>query len=360
MPLLDACLAFALTMLSLATIATLGTEMFVRLMNMRAKGLQLMLDDLFEKEVLPTLRQQADEIDWQTLKTQCAAALQKSPLADMAGASLWKQFLKATAEWLGLTKVTNLDFDEFLKRLPDTELGRKVVGLAEEQRRALFDRLSHRYEEFGSAVRNLFARYAQIFSLLVGVIVAFAMNVDSFRLFTALQEDASLRGRVIASSDQIFTDWEKAQKQEIDRKAAEGKPQPDLTREQLQKQKQEFFEQWKRVNSLDLPIGYDHFPRMDPSTVSTSNLGALCQYTRFYGCWALQVLISGLLIGLGGPFWYNVATKLMEVTQSFRSGAVAESATVRRRSLTRQLDDYEHPADDLFMKFANRTQPPAP
>ena len=352
MPLLDAFLAFALTMLSLATIATLGTELFVRFTRLRAKGLQLMLNDLFDKEVLPTLRQQADGIDWQSLKASCSAALQKSPLADMASTTRWTQFLKQTAEWLGLTKVTSLDFEEFLKRLPETDLGKKMASLAEDRRRALFDRLSHRYEEFGGAVRDLFARYAQVVSLLVGIVVAFGMNVDSFRLFAAFQEDASLRGRVIASADQVFADWKKAEKQEADRRNADVKPEPEVTKEQLEKQKQEFLEQWKRVNSLNLPIGYDHFPQM--TSTSQSPTGALIMMIWFYACWGLQVTLSGLLIGLGGPFWYNVATKLMEVTRSFRSGAAAEGAAVRTRGLRNPYDD-GNPADDLFMKFAQRT-----
>lgn len=353
MPLLDAFLAFALTMLSLATIATLGTELFVRLTRLRAKGLQLMLDDLFDKEVLPTLRQQADGIDWPSLKASCEAALQKSPLADMVSDTRWTKFLKQTAEWLGLTKVTSLDFEEFLKRLPETELGQKVAGLVEDRRRALFDRLSHRYEEFGNAVRDLFARYAQVVSLLVGIIVAFAMNVDSFRLFAAFQEDASLRGRVIASADQVFADWKKAEKQEADRRNAEGKPEAEVTKEQLEKQKQEFLEQWKKVNSLNLPIGYDHFPQL--TSTPQSQPRAFIMSIWFYVCWGLQVTISGLLIGLGGPFWYNVATKLMEVTQSFRSGAAAENATARARGLRNPYDGEDNPADDLFMKFASRT-----
>ena len=37
--------------------------------------------------------------------------------------------------------------------------------------------------------------------------------------------------------------------------------------------------------------------------------------------WALGVLGTGLLIGLGGPFWFNVVNKLTDVLQVARGGA---------------------------------------
>lgn len=357
MPLLDACLAFALTMLSLATIATLTTEMFVRLMGTRANGLRLMLDDLFQQELLPALKGMANEATLKQLKEQCSTVLLKSPLADLPSNTRWNSILKFTAGWLGMTKLTSLKFEDFLKRLPETELGKKVAALAEENRKKLFDRLAHRYEEFGDAVTDLFTRYSQLFSLIVGVGVAFAMNVDSFRLFSAYQEDAALRGRVVATADQVFSDWEKAQKQVDERLNAAGGKAPDLTKEQLDARKQEIIAQWKQANSLDLPIGYDHFQRMapvkEPKYIPFTRID--CASVRFYGCWALRVIISGLLIGLGGPFWYNIATKLMEVTKSFRSGAAAEGAAARTRGLRNPYDDEDNPADDLFMKFAHKT-----
>lgn len=74
---------------------------------------------------MPALGQQADELNWPSLKTDYLAALERTPLADMARNTPWPRFHKGTAERLGLTKVTQLNFEEFLKRLLKTELGMK-------------------------------------------------------------------------------------------------------------------------------------------------------------------------------------------------------------------------------------------
>jgi len=49
--------------------------------------------------------------------------------------------------------------------------------------------------------------------------------------------------------------------------------------------------------------------------------------------WALEVFGTGLLIGLGGPFWFNVVRKLSNVLQVIRGGTptavgAGDSATV--------------------------------
>ena len=79
MPLLDACLAFALTMLSLATIATLATEIFLRVVKARANGLKMMLEDLLEHELKPWLEKIIHNADWSALEQDCLDVLEKSP-----------------------------------------------------------------------------------------------------------------------------------------------------------------------------------------------------------------------------------------------------------------------------------------
>lgn len=42
--------------------------------------------------------------------------------------------------------------------------------------------------------------------------------------------------------------------------------------------------------------------------------------------WLISVLLAGLLIGLGGPFWYNMVTSLSRVVQLARAAGLARSA----------------------------------
>jgi hypothetical protein len=45
-----------------------------------------------------------------------------------------------------------------------------------------------------------------------------------------------------------------------------------------------------------------------------------CSWWRDLALWAVGVLATGLLIGLGGPFWFNIVRKLTEVVRVTQGG----------------------------------------
>ncbi len=61
MPLLEAFLALALTMLSLAMVATLVVEFFHRLARTRAKDLKGMLEELYDSELKERVQEELHE-----------------------------------------------------------------------------------------------------------------------------------------------------------------------------------------------------------------------------------------------------------------------------------------------------------
>ena len=95
----------------------------------------------------------------------------------------------------------------------------------------------------------------------------------------------------------------------------------------------------EELTQLNLPIGWDYYPfcrRLAPTdaTAEAGPAGAeiysdsLCNRERDslvgYIAWALKALITGLLIGLGAPFWYDVARRLSEVRRAFGGRGAAD------------------------------------
>ena len=62
--------------------------------------------------------------------------------------------------------------------------------------------------------------------------------------------------------------------------------------------------------TYDLPIGFDYYPYGDALAYEHENA------VIGFGLWAIHILISGLLIGLGAPFWYRIVKNIGQVKSS--------------------------------------------
>jgi hypothetical protein len=52
-------------------------------------------------------------------------------------------------------------------------------------------------------VSQRFALHTRVWTIIFGLVLAFALHLDTFRMFTALSSDSELRGRVLASADAL-------------------------------------------------------------------------------------------------------------------------------------------------------------
>jgi len=70
-------------------------------------------------------------------------------------------------------------------------------------------------------------------------------------------------------------------------------------------------------------VGEPNETDSDPNTAGSDRKGSDRDWWPGIVFWALKVLGTGFLIGLGGPFWFNVVRKLTDVLQVVRGGAPA-------------------------------------
>lgn len=311
MQLLEAILAFAVTMAAFWTLVTLIMEGIHRFLLTRAAGFEKMLSDLFDKVVWPRLGKAADQAKLNKIQER-KHFLDALGNGFRMGEGPWWQ---AWTEKLVPARIDSMSTLEFIERLAGTEFGAAIEKQAGTALAAVVNDLALNFERIGDSARLYFERRARAVSVLVAIVLAFTFNVDALRLFKAFVAEPVL-------AQQVAAQFEEIEKQYLDiqntAKAADGKP--EKSRQEIAREVREAIE--SRTGSLirlGLPVGYDFYPgcvkdKEDARCKAPTGKDGIL--------WFLSVLLSGLLIGLGGPYWFNLARALSGALAMLR-GAVS-------------------------------------
>ena len=186
MPLLDAILAFVLTMLALASIITLVTEMCNRIFRLRSLGLKLLIEHFYADVIYPGIRQSLREFDSSDFKEKCIEKCVTNPIK-IGG------FQGRLIQLLGIRRLTNLPTEDLIQRLADTSAGKELRAKGKEEYDQFMEWVGEQYEHYGKVASDIFSRWAQVMSLLIGSIIALACNIDAFLIFEAYMDDPQLR-----------------------------------------------------------------------------------------------------------------------------------------------------------------------
>jgi len=339
MQLLAAAIAFALTLAGLATVVSIIIEIIHRVLSLRSKGLRAMLEQHFNDVIVPAIKTNLDQAvqseenklaeELERLREDLIEKMTANPLVILQKSSwLPKRAVKALARY---NEVTAIDF---LKRLPDTKVyeyinlpARGVVG----KRLKKFD---EKYEEYEKAISNYFKRRAQLLSFVVGIALAISVNIHGIRLFERYLNDPELTATVIAQTDTIESAMAAVQKRPA---AGSGTVAENL--KEIKTALDQYNDVMGNFIGLGLPIGWQFYPNCpgegSPATLknydpqcrtvprslsegaagnkSSPGGGVLRTALKDPGGflkWLFVVIITGTLIGLGGPFWFDVASKL--------------------------------------------------
>lgn len=350
MPLLEALLALALTLLSLAMIATLIVEMIHRIAETRARNLKTMLEKFYDtklKEIFKIeLQISAEELD--KYKTELINELIENPLVKegkQAGAI--KSYFKERASFKNLT---SLSTEDLFKRLASTNFGKKIKKKTEAKIDEIVDSLSHSYDEIGAATSDLFKRKAQITSLLVGIVVAFVFNANAIQIYKSYLFNPQARAATVVRVDAALENFTKMTEnmKESDTTTSTGNTTSTdnqkgyETQNELVEDVNIIREEIKNLKDMSFPIGYtsDKAPLKWPKD-------SLFKSWFNFVIWVLEVFGTGLLIGLGGPFWFNVVRKLSNVLQVIRG--VTPAAAVTGDSTTVSADPKKSNRDAFKM-----------
>jgi hypothetical protein len=393
MQLLDAILAFALTMAALATVATIIMEICLRIARMRKKNFIQVMKLLNEELGKGTLKMSDDE-RWAffvRVIENPTEGVKKIPELEWKNKSLEERISSygKNKKWSGLYEKVSLEY--MLRCLAETEYVKKGSREASARIKVEFNRIARKYEEFGSAVSASFKQYAQFWSIAIGVALAIAANIDGVRIFESYKTDPELASAVIEKHETFLKSHQEAQESlkdfnaleekvaSLEKKVEEAKEKKannikELEQEletakaalaekvdlkNIQLKARQARQQVTDLIAMGVPLGWDFYPNCpygksenawatsspgckaipvedhkkiwaEPEKLGSGVAGVLntvrYDFAGFF-VWLLKVFITGILIGLGAPFWFDVAKRLAQL----RKGLQKETASTEYR-----------------------------
>jgi len=387
MNMLDATLAFVLTIAALATVVTLLMETIHRIIRVRKGNLFSVLkglnneipNGLFKlnsqqrwdfithvlnnptvtKGHLPTSTEITEIID---KGKPLPNAIKKQP--DFENIVQCKQPTEDNWENLieniGMRQRTRGIYDKVslehvLRRFTELPEVQKMVVASQKKAKEELDRISRKFEEFSSAASADFKRRSQFWSIVIGVILAFAINIDALRIFQSYLTDQKLTQTIIAQYPKLEESAEKIN-QRTDKLLEDTKNQ-SMENDKVSKQLEQAEAALKQssatlasLTNLGVPIGSGYFPHcIIASSLSNEDVCILGEDNGKFGrylSWVVSSLFTGFLIGLGAPFWFDVAKRLAAVrsmlsgtapTEQRMSGKNADGNHKKRRVMVAQV-----------------------
>ncbi len=272
----------------------------------------------------------------------------------------------------------NVSLEYMLRCLAETPSVQKASQSASSALKVEFNRIAKKYEEFGSSVSASFKHHTRSWSIGIGIVLALVVNVDGLRIFEAYLADSSLAATVIEKQDDLLKTYTKAEasREKIEtveaqyanaktalEKAREGEKTAEIDAAEaalkkaekkleeisdVGKIKEDIQDAQKHVSdlvSMGVPIGWNYYPNCpygekasvwDQKFPKCKNISdkerdfrsksVFVRVMRTLDAdrqnavlWFFTVIISGVLIGLGAPFWFDVAKRLSQIRKGLKN-----------------------------------------
>lgn len=285
MPLLDASIAFALTMLALASLTSLLVEMTHRVLRLRFVGLKKMLGRVF---------------DGLSAKNIAFAGLDRSSFVQ----KVLENPITGDASWQGpLRQPETLSTEQLLHRLGQIDEVKQLGQDTDGELRNLVTTVSGLFDEIGAAASDFFTRRAKLLSVLAGIGFAVFANVNALTVFETYTNNPQAVQAIMSQSGTFTGEWE-ATRALLNQSVADLQQDGQIAAAvDIQNQLNTLNTNIGSLGQIGLPIGGER-PPLELSAART---------------WFV-VLLTGFLLGLGGPFWYQIVTRLVRARRSVMSG----------------------------------------
>jgi hypothetical protein len=315
--LISAVLAFAITMFFLSTVAAIMVETIHRALQQREKGLELMLAHFYDRVIAPALNDGA-----KSLKQDFVELMSVNRAPSGAGLQFKSDFSqndKTQDRWTWLwngRRLASLPVNDFMNRLGSSPFGdtlsAKLAQATDESRKAVLADIAAKFESYGADASAFFQSRARLFSVLIAVAVAYTLHVHPLELFSAYLESEEKSATVIALRDQLTK--------------ATSETDRDTIKSDM-----------KQLEDAKVPIGWDDASAQSSGFFIWKEWGVPipvpCFGSDAGGCKDSQpaaqvptliwLLLGGLLVGLGGPFWKSVIDQLTPVSGKPKDGGEA-------------------------------------
>jgi hypothetical protein len=312
---LDAGLAFAITMLILAMVVTTLVETLHRLFGLREKGLAILLGNFYDRILFSRsggVLRGADDARAHARRAFIEMmTINRGPVGKAPMTALNRHLsLDSTAEdrkflnwiWSG-RRLGSLSLTAFMERLGGSEYGAQLVTQAstagEKGIEWVLKDVAQKFDAFGAEASEYFESRARLLSVIVGFVLAFAINVNAIALFETFMKRPDVTQAVIARGESVTKSYENLQRQVETLNASAQAASTEEARASVQKAADEATAAVESLQSVGVPIGW--------------NTQSLADFRRSRAMSLLGLFLGGLLVGLGGPFWYKAIQALTGV-----------------------------------------------
>ncbi len=321
---LETGLAFAVTMMIFSSIVSVIIETGHRMLRTREKGLKMLMEALYKDVLWPRLSHQLNEeeasADDFIERLTSARFLPEEKEASGLRAFILKipiiRKIASIRSIVNAEKIKSLTTLEFIERLPETEAGRGIIAEArkggKEYLEIFLKDLASKYEDFGESATEYFSRRSRLVSVLVSICLAFTLNINAIHLVKTFLKHDEIRKAMIEQGDEVAKSWQDQKKAIEQLKTIRGEGDQKNFKK-IEENLQEINATVKTISSAGIPIGWDTAPWNKPRW--KENLGLR---VWLLSLWAGSIFLTGLLIGLGGPFWFNTFRKLSALTNIVR------------------------------------------
>jgi hypothetical protein len=353
---LQAALAFSLIMLVLATVVTLILETAYRALLTREKGFRIMMGRLFDEVLKPRTAH--------LLRGVTLAQAREHFLNTVTRNQAYDEEFNRVRGFIQPNQLASMTMMEFADRLADTAVGKAIARGGSEYVDSAINDLAQKFERFGAASSQRFQDHARFWCVLTSILLAFAVNVDAVRVFQELLNDDQLTSGIIA---QYGAAVEEGAQRPQDLKESlvlmtQLRDQQVINDGDLKAFQDNIATAQLKVTELrdtGLPITVEAWPfcmgvlgdtgrsKRADSNLATAPVAAqakpadrkcaaVTEVTSMKGVsevagrvfsgqgaiWFVSVVLAGVLIGLGAPFWFDLARGLTRSAQIMRAAGI--------------------------------------
>jgi|GEM_PF-1802780 len=308
-------LAFAVTMLIFAMIVSSLVETIHRVWRMRAKGLQMMLESLYEQVIEPRLAEHDPTVSAEKFAQTIMLNRSVVRLNRTGGpvGRLLNKFLDSSA-------VSHMTVEVFMQKLADTRLLESALEAGHKLNEDVLKDIAQKFESYGDEVGIYFERRARLFSIVVAFFVAWMFYVHPYNLLSTYINNPQLAALVADRSNETVQDYS-ALTEKLDKTLANSQLSVDDAAQltaAVAALKYEITQGHDTVNTLSsigVSVGWstegtERRCFLDSKTKDSADHCKIWFLNMPSIANALWLLFGGLLVGLGAPFWARAVSSL--------------------------------------------------
>ena len=302
---IEVIMAFAVTMMGFASIVSMIVEMIHRIFRLREEKLKMMLAQVYTNQIAPMVGQ-CSGTPLESGDDFAEKITDPDFIPTVEGRNPLKKLLHI---FLNVKNTKQMSVLEFIEKLARTDQGKRLLEQSrihgETQLKIFLEDLVSQYGNYEKSAREYFTRRARFFSVFVAIGLAMSLNINPIEICNTYLNDTTLRTNIISKSE-VIEEQLTVQMQRLEQiKHAASLGDDDQIKE-LKSTYERLNNSLSTLQTAQVPFGWGT-PCMEEA-LKAKKTGGL--FSPIFLKWFFSVVLGGILIGLGGPFWFDLFKKM--------------------------------------------------